>query len=293
MELATRALFVALVVVVAITAVGTSVFLLSIRPHRYTTASTPATAFGWSYEDITLRTTDNVLLAAWFIPKKNEAASRTAVIVLHGYPYSKGNVLGLTPYLHEDYDLLLPDFRYFGDSEGSFTTLGHREWRDVAAAVAFLKDRGYTSVGVWGFSLGASVALLTLPHVGGIDAVVADSAYSDLHEMTLDYYGRLPVLAGSLARVTDLLTIVCFGFAPVDLSPARAAARVQTPLLLIHGEADRTIPMHHHERVREALSAHPSVQSWVVAGADHGYTYSAATATYEERVLEFLARHLQ
>lgn len=292
MDTIIRALLVVLLGAIGLTLLAAAGFFLSIHPPRQQSSSTPA-LFGWTYEEVTLRTTEDLRLAAWLIPRATGAGEHRAVIVLHGYPYSKGNLLGLTPFLHDTYDLLLLDLRYFGDSEGAFTTLGYREWSDVAAAVRFLKGRGYTSVGIWGFSLGAAVALLTLPHEGEIDAVIADSAYADLHEMTLDYYGRLPVIARVLAGITELISRAVLGVAPGDVSPAKAAAAASVPILLIHGANDSTIPLHHHERLRDALHTNSKVQTWVVEGAAHGYTYATARATYEARVLNFLAQHLR
>ena len=70
------------------------------------------------------------------------------MIVLHGYPYDKGNALGVTPFLHDEFDLVLFDFRYFGASEGTSTTVGHRERLDVLAAVDHLRSKGVRSIGV-------------------------------------------------------------------------------------------------------------------------------------------------
>jgi dipeptidyl aminopeptidase/acylaminoacyl peptidase len=286
-----RAAFFVVSCMLGFTVLATAGFALSIRPHRYISAATPA-QHGWAYEAITLRTEDDLKLSAWLIPAAAETRGRSAVIVLHGYPYSKGDVLGITPFLHDQHDLLLLDMRYFGGSEGTLTTLGHHEWRDVAAGVRLLKDRGYASVGVWGISMGASVALLTLAREAGIDAVVADSPYSDLHEMTLDYYLRLPVMAPILATITDLLARAVIGVAPADVSPARAAAASRKPILLIHGADDRTIPLHHHERMRAGLGPHANVQTWLIAGAGHGQGYPIDKARYEARVLDFFSQHL-
>jgi uncharacterized protein len=291
-DVVTRLALVLAFVVAGIVVVGTVAFFISTRPARYTTPETPASAFGWAYQDVSLRTEDGVRLAAWLIPRRSGEQARAAVVVLHGYPFSKANVLGMTSFLREEYDLLLVDFRYFGDSEGSVTTLGLREWRDVVAAVAFLRARGYESVGVWGFSMGGAVALLALQHESRADAVVADSPYSDLWEMTLDYYARLPVLAGALTLVTDLQSRIFFGAGLADVSPARTAAARQTPILLIHGRADRTIPVAHHDRLRGALAENPHLETWIIDGVDHGYTYSFARYAYEARVLSFFAEYL-
>ena len=58
---------------------------------------------------------DGVDLDAWFIPHRT---SRRTVIVCHGYPMDKSDVLGLTAFLARDFSLLYFDFRATGRSGG-------------------------------------------------------------------------------------------------------------------------------------------------------------------------------
>ena len=51
------------------------------------------------------------------------------------------------------------DFRYFGESEGAYTTAGLLETRDVQAAVEYVKSRSDVNperIGAMGFSMSAS-----------------------------------------------------------------------------------------------------------------------------------------
>lgn len=266
-------------------------FFVSIRPPRYYSARTPAD-LGWQFERVALRTSDGLTLSGWYIPRAGGSDGRRAVVVLHGYPFSKNDILGVTPFIHQRYDLLLFDFRYFGESQGSITTVGHREWQDLLAAIEYLKGRGVESIGVWGFSLGAAVGLMALTHTSDIRAVVADSAYSDLHEMTLEYYGSAPIFSPVLALFTDLLARTLIGASPRDVSPLDAARRTEVPLLLIHGADDRTISARHFERFRNALHGRPNTELWLVEKASHGMVHTVEGPTYQARMLEFFGRHL-
>jgi pimeloyl-ACP methyl ester carboxylesterase len=214
------------------------------------------------------------------------------VIVLHGYPYDKANVLGSTPFLHRHYDLLLLDFRYFGQSDGAMTTLGHREWQDVLAAVEYARERGASSIGLWGFSLGGAVALISLAHSDAIAAVTADSPFSDMGSMVMDYYRYIPIANHALAGLTDVLSRVVLGVAPGNVSAARAVAGSTTPVLLIHSSVDRTIPVDHFHRLKDALARNPNAEFWLLDNAHHGMSQSSDQALYERRVLDFFARHL-
>jgi dipeptidyl aminopeptidase/acylaminoacyl peptidase len=264
----------------------------SLHPMRYTSSTTPAD-LGWDYERISFPTRDGLTIKGWYIPRAGGSEPRNVIMVLHGYPYSKENMLGATPYLHEQYDLLLFDFRYFGESDGSMTTLGYREYLDVLAAVDYLAAGGTTAIGVWGNSMGAAVGMLALPHTDHIKAVVADSPFSDLNAMTVDYYLALPVLSSMMAVITDLLSRLFIGTSTASVSPADAVRGTQVPILLIHGAADSTIRIGHFDRTREALAASPQAEFWLVEGVDHSLAYSRRPDAYQSRVLDFFARHLK
>jgi fermentation-respiration switch protein FrsA (DUF1100 family) len=58
------------------------------------------------------------------------------------------------------------------------------------------------------------------------------------------------------------------------------------PMLFIHGDADTTVPLADGRRL--VVSAGPTAQHWVVAGADHSQGHVVAGEDYERRVTDFL-----
>ena len=92
-------------------------FYWAIRPLRIMSSITPSD-FRVAYEDVSFRTQDNILLRGWFIPSSRPKAK--TIIVLHGYPADKSNILPSRIFLHPFSNLLFIDFRYFGNSEGPY-----------------------------------------------------------------------------------------------------------------------------------------------------------------------------
>src|SRR3970040_1993558 len=82
--------------------------------------------------------------------------------------------------LHEDFNLLLFDFRYLGKSDGSYSSAGAKEVEDLLAAIRFLKGRGIKKVGVWGFSMGGAVALMAIEKAPEIRAVISEPSIARL-----------------------------------------------------------------------------------------------------------------
>ena len=88
------------------------------------------------------------------------------------------------------------------------------------------------------------------------------------------------------ARLFDGATRV-LGADPRATEPSRVIGLLETvPLLLIHGEADTTVPIADGRRL--AALAGPSSEHWVVPGAGHSGSHAVAPDDYERRVTDFL-----
>lgn len=258
-------------------------FWLYAHPNRFPGSATPAD-HGLNFEPLKLRTSDGVTLDAWFVP---HASSKKAVVVCHGYPMDKSDVLGLTHFLASGFNLLYFDFRATGRSGGYWLTGGPREALDIDAAVEWLKARGLADIGAYGFSMGAA-SVLQAPNPA-IKARVADAPYAELDaalRRAFAFLGplRRPVLAG-----ISFWGRVFFGRSTGSVSPARAAAGLKTPVLLIHGTADRVLGPGQSRAIKAAA---PAAELWIVDGAGHGETRGAAGAEYDRRVADFFRRHL-
>lgn len=241
-------------------------FYEAIRPFRIRSTLTPQT-LQLNYENVTFRTSDNIMLSGWFIPSTNPRAK--TIIILHGYPADKGDVLPAMAFLHSSYNLLFFDFRYFGKSEGNFTTIGKREVLDLLAAIQFLHHKGIHEVGVWGFSMGGAVAIMTAPQAPEIKAIVAESSYANL-DLMVEHYYRLPVVRYPLAWLTRLWARIFLGYDLKIISPAKAAQQIHIPIMIIHSKQDDIIPFEHALLLQQALSKNTKAKFLFIDNAWHG-----------------------
>ena len=268
-------------------------FINAIRPARIKSAATPEN-LGLIYETVSFPTRDNLTLRGWFIPRQNagqtspqNAGQTPTIMLLHGYPADKGDVLPAVAFLSETYNLFLFDFRYFGESEGAYSTAGAKETEDVRAAIRYLETRGIRRVGIWGFSMGGAVALMTANNTPEVAAVIADSSYASLRLMASELY-PFPVLKYPLGLLTELWAKLFLGVTVRDASPADAARTLRIPVLIIHSREDRTIPFPHAALLQAALADNPTAESWFREDALHG----ALSRDYEERIYEFFRKNL-
>ena len=260
-------------------------FFVYTRPAKIISSITPAD-LGLEFEKASIITSDNLKLAAWYILSKKE--TNKAILLLHGYPADKGDILSSMSFLASDYNLLLIDFRYFGDSEGNYSTVGIRETEDVLAAVRFLKERGNEQVGAWGFSAGAASALMALSQSSDINAVVSESSYASLELMTREVY-PVPVLNNAITWLTKGLAKV---FLDVDIkkeSPLLAVKNTMAPILFIHSQDDTVIPFYQAQLLKQASSKNRNAEFWFRESLGHGYIGSDE---YNRRVGEFFKNNL-
>ena len=260
-------------------------FYISIKTPKIISHITPSN-YSMEYEELSFKTKDNLNLSAWFIANERDPESKT-IILLHGYPADKGNILPIMRFLNEKYNLLLFDFRYLGSSEGKYTTIGAKEVEDLLAAIKFLKSRGIEEVGVWGLSMGGAVALMTAKEAPEIKAIMADSAYANLNLMSYELY-RIPVLRYPLGYLTALWGKLFLGMDIRKTSPELAVKNLSIPILIFHSKADEVIPFKNAERLEEALKNNPKAEFWFV----EKLTHEQHPKNYQDRVLDFFERNL-
>ncbi|MFQ5903317.1 MAG: alpha/beta hydrolase [Candidatus Binatia bacterium] len=259
-------------------------FYISVRPPKIVSSLTPEN-LQLDYERVWFKTSDGLNLSGWLIP--SEKATRKNLILLHGYPADKGDILPALSFLQKDYNLFLLDFRYLGESEGKYSTAGANEVRDLLAAIQFLKTKGIEEVGVWGFSMGGAVALMSIKKAPEIKAVVSEASYASLAQMAPELF-RIPVLRYPLAYLIGLWAKIFLGIDIRDVSPVKAVQNTTIPLLLIHSLTDAVIPFSHARSLQEALKDNPRAEFWFHAGPAHGELGSE----YQKRLADFFQKHL-
>jgi dipeptidyl aminopeptidase/acylaminoacyl peptidase len=273
--------------------------ILNSHPPRYPIENPPS-RYGLNFSEVSFASPDGVQLKGWFLTggagQKGEAPRRPAVVICHGLGASKADFTGLAFNLVQaGFHVLLFDFRAHGESEGFRTSFGYLEQRDLEGAIRFLKQRPDVypeRIGVYGFSMGGAVAILTAAKNKDIKAVVSDSAFTSLEDQIVrivtSFYHLPRVPFYSLVHgIYDLYFWTCLkAVSPIDavikLSPR--------PILLIAGQSDDRMTAIDAHRLYEAAVQPKDL--WVVPDAGHGETLATAGQTYPERVVDFFKRAL-
>ncbi|MFH1047155.1 MAG: alpha/beta fold hydrolase [Patescibacteria group bacterium] len=290
MKYGRRSFIIDLLIIVLVPLVFTTTLGIygAIRPKRLVSVAAPE-HYGIEYENVSLVTEDAVQIAGWYFPSEGDPTDQ-AIIVLHGYPTDKGDLLARSKFLLKDYNLLLIDFRYFGQSDGSYTTIGAKEVKDLLAAVEFLKDRNMSKIGVYGISMGGAVALMGIPLAGEqINAVVSEAAYGNLAMMTREMYRYLGPLERPLTWTTVMASRLLLGIDPEHVSPAEAVRDQDTPVLLVHSREDKVISFDNALFIQDALIDNPNAEYLFFDRGNHG----EVSIEFAQAMDAFFAKYLK
>lgn len=218
-------------------------------------------------------------------------ASRGAIIFLHGVRRHKEQVYPMAAFFSAaGYDCYAPDLRSHGESEGRFTTYGYKEKLDISRLIDTISASGKKGENIilWGQSMGAATALLTMAQDSRVTAGIVESTFSDFREVVGDYFVRdmgfhsKPVLSYMIWG-GGILT----GLEASEISPLEYSSRITAPVLLVHGTADKKIDISHAHRIYARLKS-PGSRFLQVEKARHTNIWETGGETYFKRVLEFL-----
>lgn len=212
----------------------------------------PPSAVGLSdVEQVTFTTHDGVTLHGWFVPA-SQSPARATLLVCNGNAGNRAYRADLARAFRSDgVAVLLFDYRGYGDSAGSPDERGLA--LDARAARRYLLSRADVDAArivYFGESLGAAVAAeLAAAHPPA--ALVLRSPFTSMAQVGGYHYPILPVRLLLRDRYATIEHIT----------------RVDAPLLVIAGDADRIVPLEQSRRVHDAAR---SPQHFVtIEGADH------------------------
>jgi uncharacterized protein len=201
--------------------------------------------------DVTLRTSDDLELGAWFVPPR-ATESRFAVLVANGNAGDRSLRAPLARALAEEgFAVLLFDYRGYGGNPGRPSEEGLA--RDAVAAYRFLTEREgipRERLLYFGESLGAAV-LTQLATVHPPAGLVLRSPFTDLAAVGRVHYPFLPV--GALLW---------------DRYPVADQIRsVTVPTTVVYGTRDSIVPPSQSRAVANAAAGRTTILE--IEGADH------------------------
>lgn len=239
---------------------------------------------GLKYEDVYFNAGDGTRLHGWYLPAPGRALG--TILFLHGNAENVSTHIMSVRWLPErGFNVFLLDYRGYGVSAGKPTLAGAQD--DVDSALKMLLARPGVDAGrvvVFGQSLGGAIAIHNVahsPYRRHIRTLVVESAFSGYRRITReklgDFWLTWPLQYPLSWTVSDKYNP---SEAVTDISPI--------PLLVIHGDRDPIVPVHHGQRLFE-LAREPK-QLWIVEGGGHIQAFH--WQSYRDRFVAWLTEVL-
>lgn len=231
----------------------------------------PPALHGVSGRSVDLETADGVRVHGWWWDVGAEAP---AVVFFHGNAGNIGGRLQTAEGLVvRGISTFLLDYRGYGRSAGNPSEEGIR--LDGEAALDWVAGQagGSHRVVLHGRSLGGVVAAEVAARHSPA-GVILESTFTDLHAMARAVYPVIPSFL--LRRLKGHFDVL------------EAVSRIDAPLLIIHGTADRLVPFSMGRALRE--QAGPGAEWYPVEGAGHNDLVWVGGEDYFDEVADFVHR---
>ena len=227
---------------------------------------------GLEYEDVYFETSDGVKLHGWYVPGADDPSAGSGqaacVVWFHG---NAGNIG------HRVYNLALMrsrvgasvflfDYRGYGRSEGSPSEPGL--YLDAEAAIEQAKLKcgvGDENIVLFGRSLGGAIAV-EMATRRPFRSVVVESAFTSVKQMA-------SVSNRIISRFLPWFVVLKARYDNLAKIP-----RALSPVLIVHGDADTTVPHRMGLALYEAAPEPKAVH--IVEGAGHGDVHVVGGEAY-------------
>lgn len=251
---------------------------------------------GLDTEEVSITSADGLRLVARILPAENPKGT---LLLMHGYRSTGVRDFScILPFYHESgYNILLPDQRACGASEGKYITFGVKEREDCRLWAEYASERFGKDLPLFldGISMGATTVLMAagLPLPENVRGIIADCGFTS----PMAIIGKVAdKVLGSCPKPILRLSSAMAGWIGgwrYDACTTLDAMKQNTaiPVLFSHGEKDDFVPV---EMTRENYAACAAPKDiFLVPEAGHGMCYLMERETCQQGILEFLNKYGQ
>ncbi len=242
-------------------------------------------------ETVEIQSDDGLSLKAEIL--ENSENTHSWVIIVHGYGWEHSKMypyVGM--YAEQGYQILMPDLRGCGESEGDYVGMGWLDRKDMLQWIHLICERdSEAEIVLHGVSMGGATVMMTsgedLPD--NVRAVVDDCGYTsvwDIFSDELSYLYHLPDFP--FMYTADVISKIRAGYSFKEASAVEQIKKAKVPVLFIHGTADSFV---HPEMVYTLYDACPTEKElYLTEGVGHASSLYFDPDTYSEKVFDFLNR---
>lgn len=237
---------------------------------------------------------DGLSLWAEFYPSMTD--SHVYVLGVHGYTVDHRDIApAIMPFAQKGWNVLTPDQRGRGNSEGEYLSMGWLEKDDVVAWVdKIVAYDAQAQIILYGESMGGATVMMAsgekLP--ANVIATVEDCGYTSAYAMFQNQLKeRFGLPEFPFLPAAALIGQLRAGFSFYDASAIDQLKNATLPILFIHGGADDYVPTAMGLELYEAYEHEKELL--IVDGAGHGASADVDPEGYYDAVFSFLSKYVK
>lgn len=244
-----------------------------------------------NYSDKYIESYDKLQLHSYVVSQN----SNKWAIVVHGYGGSGKLMSDKSKYFYDmGYNVLIPDLRGHGKSEGDYIGMGWKDRLDIISWINFIiKENPNAEIVLHGTSMGAATVLMTsgenLP--SNVKAIVADCAYTsawDEFSYQLETYLKVP--SSYILNVTNMVTKLKAGYSLKEASALECVKKATVPILYIHGDKDKFVPYSMMDKLYDATNS--PKEKLTIEGGEHANSDLVSPFLYWLTLEDFLNQYV-
>lgn len=246
-----------------------------------------------NYSNVYIKSFDNLTMHGYKI--LNENSSNKWVITVHGYT-SKG--LYMSNYAKRFYDMgyniLIPDLRGHGESEGNYIGMGWYDRLDILKWIdLILNENENSKIILHGVSMGAATVSMTsgeeLP--SNIKAIISDCGYTSVWEQFSHQLKSMYSLPNfPIMNASSAIARFKAGYGLKEASALKQVEKSKTPILFIHGDEDDFVPYKMMDELYDATSS--DKERLTVKGAGHAKSSKVDPYLYWSTIENFINKYI-
>jgi esterase/lipase len=222
-----------------------------------------------------------------------DQGSSTYVIMVHGYRGDGASIISpIKNFKKQGYNLLIPDLRGHGFSDGDYIGMGWDDRLDIIQWIDYLiqKDQN-ASIILYGVSMGGA----TVMNVAGekipkqVKAIIEDCGYTSVWDVFKTHINMNEVESEIALHMASFVTKMRAGYYLEDVKPLEQVKKSQTPILFIHGSQDNFVPFSMLDELYQAANCQK--EKLVVEGAGHANSCSVGEDIYYQTIYRFIENY--